>query len=209
MSLNVGDRVAVIDESWREINPFWITDWMGLGVTFGQVGQIIPQIPLWTIITDDEQGEPTPIGVDLPFEPTPVYRYYAITEPPYDDSRPTVGALRFRIWVPCRELTLGNKEAAYWGWVEYIQPLSFEAAWKYNLLPEDEGERTAFWVWYLFDRDAAIAGTELAKFAELMAREDKPACYRPNDLQRLIVEAEDHGYSQEWLIERIKERTDG
>ena len=71
----------------------------------------------------------------------PRHRYYALLRPPSYAAVPDGWCLRE---ICMRRV---NDWLQTFGWVEYAEPLPFEKAWRYDLLPADEDKQKQYTKW--------------------------------------------------------------
>ena len=79
----------------------------------------------------------------------PRHRYYASLRPPSWAAIPDGWCLR-RFQVPKGPIP-GTGFFAH-GWVEYAEPLPFEKAWRFDLVPADKDEQERYNEWYKENR---------------------------------------------------------
>ena len=77
-------------------------------------------------------------------ESKPRHRYHALLRPPGFAAVPDHWVRRE---IFHRPLTVEENLRTH-GWVEYAEPLPFETAWRFDLLPADEDEERAYNRWY-------------------------------------------------------------
>ena len=74
------------------------------------------------------------------------HRYYCLNRPPGYAQIPDLW-YDYEVWMPGREVEVGDWARWVLGWVDFVKPLSHEQAWKWELMPADEKEWEAQLKW--------------------------------------------------------------
>lgn len=99
-------------------------------------------------------------------------KYYYLSRPPGIGCQPD-DSISMETWCPVRPIPplptqmMNDYRRPAHGFVLYAKPLSYYRAWKYDLLPADETERLAGYLWIQGERDRLDTLDLLSSYLEI------------------------------------------
>ena len=99
-------------------------------------------------------------------------KYYYLSRPPGIGCQPD-GDISREAWSPTKPIpplptqTVDDYRRPAHGFVLYAKPLSYYVAWKHDLLPAEETERLAWYLWIQGERDGASTMALLSSYLKI------------------------------------------